>query len=133
MLRAQSTKAKHVNAHGPHGLTFTWWGCYGLCPSHTLTELAHSFYSVLVFISVFMALFLCLFLSLWPFFLCLFLSLWPFFLCLFLSYGPFTCISLPKFSRQLSSFSLCSCGLLSALLVLSTLYLCVKVSFQTYG
>ena len=25
------------------GLTFTWWGCYGLCLRHKLTELAHSF------------------------------------------------------------------------------------------
>ena len=39
-------------------LTFTWWGCCGLCFYHKPTELAHSFflYSVLVFISVFMAL-----------------------------------------------------------------------------
>ena len=42
------------------------------------------------------------------------------FLCLFLSYGPFNCISFHKPSRQLSIFSLCSSGLLSASLVLST-------------
>ena len=36
----------------PFGLTFTWWGCYGLCPRHKPTELAHSFYSVLIFVSV---------------------------------------------------------------------------------
>ena len=38
-------------------------------------------------------------------------------------YGPFNCISFHKFSRQLSAFSLCSPGLNSALLVLSTIYL----------
>ena len=31
----------HVRRH--RGLTFTWWGCYGLCFKHTPTELAHSF------------------------------------------------------------------------------------------
>ena len=37
-------------------------------------------------------------------------------------YGPFTCISLKKiFSRQLSTFSLCSSGHISAVLVLSTI------------
>ena len=40
----------------PHGLTFTWWGCCGLCLWPKPTELAHSFYSVLVSVSVFMAL-----------------------------------------------------------------------------
>ena len=45
------------------------------------------------------------------------------FLCLFLSYGPFTYISFQKFFRQLSVFSLCSPSLISALLVLSTIYL----------
>ena len=40
----------------PCGLTLTWWGCYGLCPWHKPTELAHSFYSVLVSFPVFMAL-----------------------------------------------------------------------------
>ena len=44
--------------------------------------------------------------------------------------GPFNCISFHKFSRQLSVFSLCSCGLSSALLVLSTIYLFMKVSFS---
>ena len=39
-----------------NGLTFAWWVCCGLCPSDKPTELAHSFYSVLVSISVFMAL-----------------------------------------------------------------------------
>ena len=49
-------------------------------------------------------------------------------ICLCL-YGLFNCISFHKFSRQLSAFSLCSPGLTSALLVLSTiLYLFVKVS-----
>ena len=36
----------------------------------------------------------------------------------FCLYGPFNCISFKKFSRQFSAFSLCSSGLLSALLVL---------------
>ena len=48
------------------------------------------------------------------------------FLGLFLSYGPFTCISFHKSSRQLSAFSLCSPSLISALLVLSTIYLFLK-------
>ena len=43
---------------------------------------------------------------------------------------PFNCISFHKFSRQLSAFSLSSCGLISALLVLSTLYLFMKVSLS---
>ena len=47
-----------------------------------------------------------------------------------LSFGPFNCISFHKFSRLLSVFSLCSSGLISALLVLSTLYLFMKVSFS---
>ena len=41
---------------GPRGLIFMWWWCCGLCFWHKPTELAHSFYSVLVSISVFMAL-----------------------------------------------------------------------------
>ena len=45
-------------------------------------------------------------------------------------YGPFICISFHKFSRQLSAFSLCSSGLNSALLVLSTTYLFTKVSLS---
>ena len=40
--------------------------------------------------------------------------------------GTFNCISFHKFSRQLSVFSLCSSGLISALLVLSTMYLFMK-------
>ena len=39
------------------------------------------------------------------------------YLCL---YGPFNCILFHKFSKQLSAFSLCSFGLISALIVLST-------------
>ena len=42
--------------NGPSGLTVTWWGCCGLCPWHKSTELAHSFYSLLVPVSVFMTL-----------------------------------------------------------------------------
>ena len=41
----------------------------------------------------------------------------------FCLYGPFTWISFHKFSRQLSAFSLCSSGLISAVLVLSTISL----------
>ena len=47
----------------------------------------------------------------------------------FCHYGPFNCISFHNFSRQLSVFSLCSSGFISALLVLSTTYLSfMKVS-----
>ena len=45
-------------------------------------------------------------------------------------YCPFNCISFHKFSRQLSAFSLCSSGLISALLVLSTMYLFMKASLS---
>ena len=45
-------------------------------------------------------------------------------------YSPFNCISFCKFSRQPSASSLCSSGLISALLVLSTMYLSMKVSFS---
>ena len=44
--------------------------------------------------------------------------------------GPFNAISFHKFSRQLFAFSLCSSGLNSALLVLSTIYLFMKVSLS---
>ena len=44
--------------------------------------------------------------------------------------GPFNCISFHKFSWKLSAFSLFSFGLISALLVLSTTYLFMKVSFS---
>ena len=40
-----------------------------------------------------------------------------------------TVFSFHKFSRQLSVFSLCFCGLSSALFALSTIYLFMKVSF----
>ena len=56
-----------------------------------------------------------------------------FFICscaYFCLYDPFNCISFQKFSRQLFTFSLCSSGLISAFLVLSTLYLFIKVSFS---
>ena len=42
--------------------------------------------------------------------------------------GLFNCISFHKFSQQLFTFSLCSSSLISALLVLSTIYLFMKVS-----
>ena len=48
----------------------------------------------------------------------------------FCLYGPFTCISFHQFSRQLSAFSLCSSANTSALLVLSTIYLLIEVSFS---
>ena len=80
------------------GLTFTWWGCRGLCFWHKPTELAHSF----------------LFSS------CVY----------FCPYDPFNCISIDKFNWQLSAFSVCSSSLTSALLVLSTMYLFMKVSFS---
>ena len=35
---------------------FSWWGCHGLCLRHKPAELAHSFYSVFVSVSVFGAL-----------------------------------------------------------------------------
>ena len=51
--------------------------------------------------------------------------------CVYFSlYGPFACISFRKLSRQLSAFSLCSSGLISASLVLSTIYLFMKLSFS---
>ena len=51
------------------------------------------------------------------------------FIC-FCLYGPFNFISFREFSRQLSVFSLCSSGLSSSLLVLSTIYLFMKVCFS---
>ena len=45
-----------VVRYSPRRLTFTWWGCYGLCL--TLTNRACPLLSIL---------FLCLFLSMWPF------------------------------------------------------------------
>ena len=55
----------------------------------------------------------------------------PIYSCVsFCLYGPFNCISARKFSRQLPVFSLCPSGLISALLVLSTICLFVKVSFS---
>ena len=80
-----------------HGLTFTWWGCCGLCLClwHKQTELAHSF---------------------------LFCSL----------YDPFNCIAFYEFSWQLCAFSLCSSGLISALLALSTMYLFMSLLQPRY-
>ena len=48
----------------------------------------------------------------------------------FCLYGPLNRISFQKFSRELSAFSLCSSGLISALLVLPTICLFVKVCFS---
>ena len=48
----------------------------------------------------------------------------------FCFYGPFNFIPFRKFSRQISAFRLCSSGLNSALSVLSTIYLFVKVSLS---
>ena len=82
----------------PRGLSFTWWGCRGLCFWHIPTELAHSFsFGTYVY----------------------------FCLC-----GRFSGISFRKFSQRLSVFSLCSSGLISALLFLTTMYLFMKVSFS---
>ena len=52
------------------------------------------------------------------------------FLCHFCLNGPFNFSSFHKFSQQLSAFPLCSSSLISALLVLSTIYLFAKVSFS---
>ena len=48
-----------------------------------------------------------------------------------LIYGLFNYISFHKFSQQLSIFSLCSSGLNTSLLILSTIYLFTKVSLST--
>ena len=83
----------------PRRVTFTWWGCSGLC-FFILTNRTCPFLFIL-------------------------------FSCLFLFYGPFNCISLHKFSRQLSAFSLCSSSILSALLIFQLYNLSrVKVSFS---
>ena len=50
-----------------------------------------------------------------------------FYFCL---YGPFNCILFHTFSRRLLAFPLCSSGLISALLVLSTVSLFMKVSLN---
>ena len=63
----------------------------------------------------------------------LFLKVSSFLFCsciYFCLYGPFNCISFHNSSRQLSVFSLCSSGLMSSLLILSTIYLFLKVSFS---
>ena len=86
--------------NGPRGLTFTWCGCCRLYFWHKPTELAH-------FFSFFFSA-----------------------LVLFCLYGPFNCILIRKFSRQLSAFTLCSSGLISAWMVFSTIYLFVKISFS---
>ena len=49
----------------------------------------------------------------------------------FCLYGPFNCISFHKFSRQLSAFLHSSSRLVSALLVLSTVCLFMKVSLSS--
>ena len=48
----------------------------------------------------------------------------------FCSYGPFNCISFHKFSQQFLAFSLCSPDLISALLVLSTVYIFINISLN---
>ena len=45
-------------------------------------------------------------------------------------YGPFNCISFHKFYRELSDLSLCSSGVISAPMVLSTTCIFMKVSFS---
>ena len=58
----------------------------------------------------------------------------PFFACVcdldLILLVPFNCISFRKFSRQLSTFLLCSFGLNSAWWVISTVYFFMKVSFS---
>ena len=56
-----------------------------------------------------------------PFFFFLFSSFFCACVC-FCLYGPFNCISCNKLSKQLSAFSLCSSGLISAVLVLSAFF-----------
>ena len=41
---------------GPHGLTFMWWGCFGLYRWHEPAELAHSFFILFVCLYLSMAL-----------------------------------------------------------------------------
>ena len=48
----------------------------------------------------------------------------------FCLYDPFNCISFHTFYQQLFAFSLCSSALISTLLILSTTYLFMKVSFS---
>ena len=99
-LRGQKRSLLSLFIHSSHWLNFTWWGCSGLC------------------------------LSVWhkPTELA---HSFSFCSCVcFCLYGPFNCISLHKFSRQLSAFLLCSSGFISALLVLSTIYLSMKVSLN---
>ena len=87
----------------PHAVTFTCWGCCSLCLWHKSTEFAHSFKKKKKkFCSCVCSCF----------------------------YGPFNYISFHKFSRQLSAFSLCSAGLISAVFVLSTIYLLMNVSLN---
>ena len=97
-IYVQTNQLQQDTLFHPRGLTFTWWGCNGLCLWHKPTELAHS--------SLFCS--------------CVYFCL----------YGPFNCILLHKFSRQLSLFSHCSSGLISALLVLSAIYRFMTVSFS---
>ena len=59
------------------GLTFTWWGCYGLCPWHKPAELPTPF-----------TLFLCLSRSLWPFQLYFIPQILPTILCFLTLFFP---------------------------------------------
>ena len=74
----------------PRGLTFSWWGCYGLCLRHKPIELAHSLYSVLV--SDFMALSTVFHSINSPDNSALSLFFWSYFCCI----GPFNYVSLFK-------------------------------------
>ena len=93
---------------GPRGITFTWWGCCCFCFWRKPTKLAHSF---------------------------LFRSCVRF--CL---YGPFNRISFHKLSWQLSAFLLrfprlillCSSGLISTSVVLSTIFRFTKNFLQPW-
>ena len=56
-------------------------------------------------------------------------SVFILFLCLFLSLWPFQLYFIPHILLTLSAFLLCSSGLISSFLVLSTVYFFMKVSF----
>ena len=81
----------------PRGLTFTWWGFYGLCLTWTNRACPLLFQKKKICSDIYFCL-----------------------------YGLFNCISFHKFSRQLSVFWFCSSGLVSASLILSTIYLFMK-------
>ena len=142
VLRLQEHSLANAKARS-RGLTFTWWGCCGLCLWHRLPASiwlagCQNYYSTIHTHTLgFIRIFLYLFLILSYLYLCLWHKptelahsvLFCSWVCFCLD-GPFNCISFHKFSRQLSAFSLCSSDLSYALLVLSTVCLVVKVSLS---